>query len=138
MDGFDKIIEYIRAACDEECEQIAKKAEEECLRIRTEYVRIEQEEYWKCIDAGTKEMEHRVEQLNSLADKEANKLIVATQQEMVTEAFQLAAMKLRQLPKHKYNELLAQHGLGPRDNVEDVVARYKPELTPRVTSALFS
>ena len=138
MDGLEKIIEYIRAESDAQCEQIVRKAEDECRRIHDEYARIEQEEYWKYIDAGTKETEHRVEQLNSLADKEANKLIAATQQEMVAEAFSLAAKKLRQLPKHKYTELLAQHGLGPGDNVEEVVARYRPELTPRVTSTLFS
>ena len=138
MDGLEGILEYISSEAAAECEQIARKAAEDCERVRLEYLKLEQEEYWKYIDAGTKETEQRVEKLNSLADKEANKLLVATQQEMVAEAYGLAAKRLKELPRQKYAELMSQHSLGPGGNAEDVVARYKPELTPRVTSALFN
>ena len=137
MDGLEKVIEYIKTGTREECEEITRKASEECGRIRAEYAQAEQDEYWKSIDAGTKEAERRMERLNTLAEMEANKQLLATQQEMIAEAFELAAKKLLELPESEYSALLAKLNMKAGTSASEVVAKYKNELSPRVASVLF-
>jgi len=121
-----------------ECDETIRKAAEECERIKAQYVQAEQDEYWNMIDAGTKEAERRMERLNTLAEMEANKQILATQQEMIAEAFSLAAKRISSLPRRKYAELLSKLDLKPGANADEVVACFKSELAPRVASALFN
>ena len=137
MDRIDKIIDHIKSESIAECGEIARNAAEECERIREEYSRTEQAEYWKSINIGSKETEQRLSKLSSLADEEANKLISATRQEMLDEAFALAAKKLLELPNSSYQKLLDGLGLESGHSAEDVVARYKDVLSRQVLSALF-
>jgi V/A-type H+-transporting ATPase subunit E len=138
MNGIEKLIRHIRSEADEKCAEIANNAAEQCTHIRAEYARIEQEAYWKCIDAGTKETELRMERLRSLAEVEANKQILAMQDEMVSEAFALAAKKLRELPSDEYAAILKRLGMGAGSSVSDVIENYRSVLSPEVTSVLFS
>jgi vacuolar-type H+-ATPase subunit E/Vma4 len=134
MDGIDKIIEHIKHESDARCLQIAREAKDECERIRTEYFRVEQDAYWKAINAGSKETEKRLARLNELAAKEADRQIETLQREMLDEAFALAAIKLRELPEKDLQRLLAAH---EKAGAEEVIASYKSELSPDVMSALF-
>ena len=137
MNGIEKIIEHIRLQSEEQCRDITRKAFDECQRIKAEYAQAEQDEYWNRIDAGTKETEHRMERLKRLAEMESNKQILATQQEMIAEAFDLAVKKLAQLPKNQYSELLKRLDMKAGAGAGTIVERYKNELSPRVASALF-
>lgn len=138
MNEIDRVIEYIKKEANAECELVLLDAAQECERIRADYAHREQDEYWKHIDAGTKETDHRLEQLKSLAAMEANKQLLATQQEMVDRAFALAVEKLSALPKKQLNELLAKYL--PDDangSAEAIVELFRKELSLKVASALF-
>jgi len=137
MQGLENIIAYIKSESDAECGAIAKEAIEECDRIRDDYARSEQDEYWKYLSAGAKDTEHRLEQLNNLAAQEAKKLIVSTQQKMIDAAFELAAQKLSELPEHELNELRARLGVEADCGADALVGRYKDELAPDVAAILF-
>ena len=108
MNGIEKILAHIQAESDSECEEIERAAAEECDRIRDEYARSEQDEYRKLIDAGTKDAERRLERMGNMAALESKKHVLMTQQEMVTEAFEYAAGKLRGLPEREYINFLAK------------------------------
>jgi len=137
MNGIDKILAYIKAESEAECEEISQNAAEECGRIRVDYVHLEQDEYWKHINSGSKETEHRHEQLKDLAAMEAKKKLLATQQEMVDEAFALAAKKLLELPKQEYTMLLKRLGMKANCSANDVVESFRKELSLKIVSALF-
>jgi len=137
MNGLEKIIDHIRSASEAECGEISRKAAEECKRIRAGYSRTEQDEYWKYIDEGTKEAQRRGRQLAALADAEANKQILATQQELVDEAFSRAAESIRGLSKSDYARLLSRLKLKPDCSAGDVVAKFRNQLTQNITSMLF-
>jgi len=137
MNGIEKLIDRIRKDSDAECVEIAKNAAEECERLSAEYSRREQEEYWKTINAGTKEAEQRLQQLNDLAALESKKKIRANQDEMLNEAFALAAKKLSQLPEQEYNKILKKHGIEDNYSPDDLVDVYKQVLSLAVLAVLF-
>ena len=137
MEGLEKIISYIGSAYEAECAQIALDAEQECERINAEYSRVEQEEYWKAGDAGSRETERRMKRLKALCEAEAAKKIDETQQEMIDQAFALAAKKLRKIPRSQYALLLSGFKLGADTNPEEIVAKYRSVLAPGVKSVLF-
>ena len=108
MNGIEKILTHIKSESDAECEAIAATAAKECERIRAEYSKMEQDEYWKLVNTGAKEAERRLERLGSLAVLESKKHVLMTQQEMVTEAFEHAAKALIGLPENDYVRFLAK------------------------------
>jgi V/A-type H+-transporting ATPase subunit E len=137
MDGIDKLLEYIRAQADAQCAEISQDATGKCKEIRAEYSRTEQGEYWEHISIGSKETEHRHEQLRNLAAMESKKKLLATQQEMVDEAFALAAKKLQELPKREYSKVLTRLGMDTHCSAEDIVEKYRAELSLKIVSMLF-
>jgi len=137
MNELIKVIDHIRSESDAKCNEIARDAENECARIRTEYSLTEQEEYWNFINSGTKETEQRLEQLSSLAALEAQKLLLATQQEMLDEVFALSAKILLELPENDYKALLKRLGLDAGCSTENLVEQYRDNLSKSVISALF-
>ena len=137
MIGIENVIEQIKTQSTAKCEEIARKAEEECKRVHASYAQAEQDEYWKFVGAGAKDTEHRLEQLNELATQEAKKQLVVTQQEMVDVAFELAAARLDALPRSVYNRLLLKLGVASGSGSAVVVDMYRKELTAKVATALF-
>jgi len=137
MNGIDKLIAHISQQADMECAEIAQQAADECRRIKAEYSRVEQEEYWKFIDAGSKETERRMRKLQALAQAEADKQIDATQREMVDEAFKLAAKKLRELRDSGRPGPLTGSRKSSAETADEFVAKYRNLLAPGVTSILF-
>ena len=129
MNGIDKIIAHITAEAQAECDMIAAEAAKTCERLRKEYSQLEQDEYWKVINAGAKETEQRVERLGGVASTESKKQILATKQEMVSKAFSRAAELLSTLPEQEYFDWLVKLALeavktgdeeiilSPRDNL---------------------
>jgi len=108
MNGIEKILEHISSESAAECAAIEKSAVEECERIRAEYARAEQDEYWELINSGTKEAERRLQRMGSLAALESKKLVLATQQEMIAAAFELAVKQILELPERDYVDFLAK------------------------------
>ena len=108
MNGIDKIVEHIASSSAAECEDIAESAILETSKIRDEHVKIEQEEYWKIINAGTEEAKRRLERLNSLAELEAKKQVLAVQQEMLDTLFGRAVDLFLKLPSQDYISFLAK------------------------------
>ena len=108
MNGIEKIIASIESESAKECAEIEAAAASERERVRAEYAKKEQEEYWRVFDAGAREAENRLKRLSSLAAVESKKQILTTQQEMVDQAFELAAQRILSLPEHEYVGLLAR------------------------------
>ena len=135
--GLDRVIEHIKDEAEAECEEISRNATAECEQIRKDYARLEQDEYWKYISTGSKETEMRQEQLKNLAAMEAKKKLLVTQQEMVDAAFALAAEKLRELPEHDYSTLCKRLSTKASTTPEEIVERYRGELSQTILSALF-
>jgi len=137
MQGFEKILAHIKAESENECKEVAVNANTECERIRQEYSKKEQEAYWTAVNNGSKEVEHRVNQLTNLAAAEAKKMVYATEQDMLDEVLALTARKLSALPSRKYNELLKKLGIEQGFKPEYLVEHFRDDLTPSVTAALF-
>jgi len=137
MQGFEKILEHIKAESENECRDVAVNANNECERIRHEYSTKEQEAYWAAVNKGSKEIEHRINQLTNLAAAEAKKKVYATQQDMLDEVLALTARKLSALPSRKYNELLKKLGIEQGCKPEYLVEHFREDLSPSVIAALF-
>jgi len=137
MQGFDKILEHIKFESEKECREIALKANEESMRIRSAYSQKEQEAYWACVNEGSKEIEKRVEALSALAADQAQKMLHETQQNALDDVLALTARKLSTLPTRKYEELLKKLGVEEGCRPEYLVEQYRDELSPTVIAALF-
>ena len=137
MNNIEKVIERIKALSAAECEDITNQAAEDCKRLREEYSSKEQEDYWKSINAGTKETEQRLKKLGELALMEAQKQLESLQQEMLDEAFALAAKKLLELPEEKYRESAGMLGLKDGCGTDEIANAYRTVLASEITSALF-
>jgi V/A-type H+-transporting ATPase subunit C len=108
MNGIEKIIARIEADGAAEVEAIKAESVQACEKVRAEAEKAAQEEYWKIFKKGTKDAEMRVERLGSVAALEAKKQILATKQEMVAHAFDLAVEKIAGLPEQEYTGLLSK------------------------------
>ena len=135
--GLDKIINYIEEEGKAECREIYQKAAEQCQQLNADYSRIEQEEYWKYINVASKKTERRRTRLDELAAMESKKKLLETQQEMVDEAFALAAKKLLDLPKKEYSKICVRLAMGTTSSPEDIVGRFRSELSLKIVSVLF-
>ena len=137
MQGFEKILDHIKAESEAECKDIALKANEESMRIRSVYSQKEQETYWACVNNGSKEIEKRVESLSNLAADQADKMLRKTEQDALDDVLTLTARKLSALPTRKYEELLKKLGVEQGCKPEYLVEQYRDELAPTVIAALF-
>jgi len=137
MQGFEKILDFIKNESERECKEIALNANKECEKIRSEYSQKEQEAYWTAVNNGSKEIEKRVEKLTGLAAAEAKKMVYATQQDMLDAVLALTARKLSALPSRKYNELLKKLNIEQGFKPEYLVEQFRDDLSQTVIAALF-
>jgi len=137
MQGFEKILEFIKSESEKECMEIATNGNKECDRIRQEYSKLEQDAYWGIVNKGSKEIEKRVEDLTSYAAAEAKKMVYATQQDMLDAALELTARKLSALPSRKYNDLLRKLDIEQGCKPEYLVEHFRDDLEKTVIAALF-
>jgi len=136
MQGFEKILEYIKNESEKECKEIAIRSNEEIARIKHTYSLREQEAYWNCVNEGTKEVEARIAKLTDLATDQAAKMIHETEQDVLDDVLALTARKLSSLPSQKYNAILERLGVEQGCRPEYLVEQYRDELAPTVISAL--
>jgi len=137
MNEIDKVIYYIRSQSEKSCKEIEELAADECARIKTEYSHKEQDKYWDSINAGTKDAETRLENLSNLAKIEAKKQIYAMQQELLSGAFDLATVRLNNLPADKLAGVLSKHGIPVGSNAAAVVDMYRERMARAIMTMLF-
>ena len=138
MDGINKITERIAADTREEISAMQAETAEKCRSIKDTYNNIAQEEYWKLINLGTKDVEIQVSRLQSTATMEAKKSVLAMKQESVAHVFEETVNKLCNLPEEQYIDFMAkQAGLAASTGLEEIVfnAKDKAGCAKAVTKA---
>ena len=108
MKGIEKITAHIEADANAEAQTILDAADARVKEIEASYNQKAQDEYWTLIRAGVKDCEDRVQRMQRLAAMEAKKSILATKQEMVAKAFDMAQEKIVNLPADQYTAFLAR------------------------------
>ncbi len=108
MNGIEKIISHIKAESDAECQAILDEASKNCEEIRAQYEKSASDEFDKLTDKGTKDAETHIERLGHVAALEAKKQVLATKQELVSQAFEQAANMIAELPENEYIALLVR------------------------------
>ena len=137
MENLEKVVGFISEQSASECGEIVQSARDEAERIRAGYHREEQDEYWKAVNAGTKEMEQRRKSLDDLAAEEANKQIGALHDEMCNEAMMLAVSMFAELPESEQKAVMKNNGAEKGLGAEEFVLRFKDELSEGIVATLF-
>lgn len=107
MNGLDKITARIAQDGQKEIDEALNKARAEAAEIAAQYEARGKAEAQKILDRGKQAARQREERLESVAQLEGRKTMLAAKQEMLDEAFQRAKKKLLALPQEKYVALLA-------------------------------
>ena len=108
MNGIEKIISHIESDAKNEIDKIYADAAAKCLEIEKQYDQEATETYWKVIKAGSEEAKLSIERLDSAAQLEAKKQLLACKQELIAKAFANAVSALTELPEDTYVALLAK------------------------------
>jgi len=137
MENLQKVIGFISEQAVSECREIVESARDESERIRAGYYQEEQDEYWKAVNAGSKEMELRRKSLDDLAAEEANKQIEALHNEMCDEAMMLAVSMFAELPEDVQKEVMKNNEAEAGLSAEEFVLRFKDELSEGIIATLF-
>lgn len=98
MNGIEKLTGRIAAQGKEEIAAIEAKAESEAKAIREKYGKQAEEAYDAVVKRGQEDAQQRIERGAGVARLEAKKKLLATRQDLVTQAFDLALVKMATLP----------------------------------------
>lgn len=107
MDGIERITARIQEDMARDVADITAQAREKAAAIQAQYAAQAQQEAQAILARGREAADERLERLQSAAGLERRKLELATKQEVLGEAFQLALDKLCALPEADYIALLA-------------------------------
>ena len=108
MNGIEKITARIETDMKAEVEAIRKEAETKAAAIRAEYEAKARQEAEAAAQAGKEAAQRQLERLESAAQMDAKKELLAAKQACLDEAFETARKKLASLPEDEYVELLAK------------------------------
>ena len=111
MEGIEKITAKIAQDAQAEIEKLMAEAEGKVQSIRAAAQAQAQEEAGDIVEKGRAAASERLERLSSAAQMERRKLELASKQEVLGEAFDLALNKLCTLPEKEYIELLTKLAL---------------------------
>ena len=111
MEGIEKITAKIAQDAQAEIEKLIAEAEEKVQSIQAAAQAQAQEEAGDIVEKGRAAASERLERLSSAAQMERRKLELASKQEVLGEAFDLALNKLCTLPEKEYIELLTKLAL---------------------------
>ena len=111
MEGIEKITAKIAQDAQAEIEKLIAEAEEKVQSIQAAAQAQAQEEAGDIVAKGRAAASERLERLSSAAQMERRKLELASKQEVLGEAFDLALNKLCTLPEKEYIELLTKLAL---------------------------
>ena len=107
MDGIEKITRQIIAEAEAECSAIAAEAAAKCALLTAEYDKKADDVYSAAMKAGTEQIETDAMHVERNARLTARKNILSAKQDMVDQAFELAAKELRGIGEDKYIDWLA-------------------------------
>ena len=107
MNGIEKITQRIDQDAQAEIDKILGDARSQAVEILARYEEQARKESQEILARGEKNAAEREERLASVAQMEAKKLTLATKQEMLDKAFELALDRLVSLPDDEYVALLA-------------------------------
>ena len=108
MNGIEKITERIAQDAQAEISKVEAEAKAQADAITAKYTAQADAERQSLQAAAKAKAEERMERLDSVAQMEAKKMLLAAKQEMLNRAFNLALEKLTHLPEEEYVELLAK------------------------------
>lgn len=106
MDGIEKITAKIQQDAEREVAALMAQTEEKVAAIQAQAAAQVEQERGDILARGRKAADERLERLQSAAQMETRKLILASKQEVVGEAFEKAVDYLCDLPENKLVELL--------------------------------
>lgn len=121
MDNIEKITGRILTDANVEADKIRADAEVRCREIGEKGEADAKSVYWAAIRKGTDDAKIRMERLMSAAELEAKKQVLRAKQEIIGEAFDRAAERMRQLPPDSYAELLAAMAASSADTGEEEI-----------------
>lgn len=107
MNGLDKIAAKITADSQTEITEILAAAKKEAAEIAERYSVLAQGEKDKILALGRDEVKEIARRGDSAAEQEMKKQLLATKQNLITKAFDLALAQLLSLPEQDYIALLA-------------------------------
>jgi len=108
MKGLDKITARIEEDGRKEIDALLDAAKAEAAEIAAGYGRQAKAEAEKILERGRQAAAQREERLDSVAQLDCRKAVLAAKQELLDEAFDRACQQLRALPEDKYVDLLAR------------------------------
>jgi len=111
MEGIEKITAKIAQDAQAGIDRLMAETEEKVQSIRTAAQAQAQEESNAILERGRTAAGERLERLSSAAQMERRKMELASKQEVLGEAFDLALEKLCSLPERDYIELLTKLAL---------------------------
>lgn len=106
MDGIEKITAKIQQDAEREVAALMAQTEEKVAAIQAQAAAQAEQERGDILARGRRAADERLERLQSAAQMETRKLILASKQEVVGEAFEKAVDYLCDLPENKLVELL--------------------------------
>lgn len=107
MNGIEKITDKLLTEAREEAKTILDDAKARCGTINAEYEQKAAEAYRAAMDQGMKLLKAGAERREGSLAMQTRKELLALKQEMVTEAFTVAADKIAHLPQNEYVTFLA-------------------------------
>jgi len=111
MEGIEKITAKIAQDAQADIDRLMAETEEKLQSIRANAQAQAQEEANDIVERGRAAAGERLERLSSAAQMERRKLELASKQEVLGEAFDLALEKLCSLPEKEYIDLLTKLAL---------------------------
>lgn len=107
MNGIEKITARIAEDGKAENDALLAEARSQAAEITAKYQAQAKAQAEEILDQGRKNAEERARHLDSMAQMECRKAVLAAKQDVIEEAFDLALKKLQALPTDQYVELLA-------------------------------
>ena len=111
MEGIEKITAKISQDAQAEISRLMAETDEKVQTLRTDAEHQAQQEANDIVEKGRMAAAERLERLGSAAQMERRKLELASKQEVLGEAFDLAMEKLCALPEKEYISLLTKLAL---------------------------
>ena len=111
MEGIEKITAKISQDAQAEISRLMAETDEKVQTLRTDAEHQAQQEANDIVEKGRMAAAERLERLSSAAQMERRKLELASKQEVLGEAFDLAMEKLCALPEKEYISLLTKLAL---------------------------
>lgn len=108
MNGLDKITQRIADDAQAQADAILREGEAQARAITQDWEEKARAESGAILAQGQKAAKERAERLDSMAQMEGRRLLLAAKQEMISQAFDAALEKLLSLPQEEYVELLAK------------------------------